>query len=285
MKSKQEQKKGIAQKFSIYTTLVVLCFLLAIVAIIAYMATFVECTSITVSLNHTCEFTSEIAVWGQTGDFFGGLINPLVGLTTILLVLKTLRQNQEALDISKTELEKSTQALQMQSKLMASEYHERAFLRITDKLADMLKIKHDTFYFILGEHNKKLTCTSIEAAYLLISNNNSKINESDFKSRQDALSNLFESCVKEHMPYLSALSEIYQLETEDTAKHMLALQLIAATDKIYLVVLLVKIERIIDNIEVRNNFGIASIQFAKKLHIMLDYATNLYDGKIDYGAV
>ena len=45
--------------------------------------------------------SSDQAVWGQFGDFLGGVVNPMVGLVTIVLLLATLRSQQEALGQTK----------------------------------------------------------------------------------------------------------------------------------------------------------------------------------------
>lgn len=45
--------------------------------------------------------SSDAAVWGQFGDFIGGVVNPMVGLVTIVLLLATLRSQREQLDQAK----------------------------------------------------------------------------------------------------------------------------------------------------------------------------------------
>ncbi len=40
-------------------------------------------------------FSDDKDKWGQFGDFIGGMVNPLLGLVTIWLLTKSLRQNQE----------------------------------------------------------------------------------------------------------------------------------------------------------------------------------------------
>lgn len=42
--------------------------------------------------------------WGQLGDYMGGLVNPVIGLLTIVLLVRSLRQNEKALSLSKEEL-------------------------------------------------------------------------------------------------------------------------------------------------------------------------------------
>jgi hypothetical protein len=52
------------------------------------------------------------AAWGQFGDFMGGLVNPLIGLITIFLLLRSLRQNEIALRLSRDELEATREAVE-----------------------------------------------------------------------------------------------------------------------------------------------------------------------------
>ena len=47
-------------------------------------------------------FSLDSAVWGAIGDFFGGLLNPILSILTILLLVRSLRlQNKELSDATK----------------------------------------------------------------------------------------------------------------------------------------------------------------------------------------
>lgn len=52
------------------------------------------------------------AAMGQFGDAIGGLMNPLIGLITVFLFVRSLRQNQEVLRISQEELIETRNAVQ-----------------------------------------------------------------------------------------------------------------------------------------------------------------------------
>ena len=63
------------------------------------------------------------AEWGQIGDFFGGVLNPLFGFTSLFALLVTiayqarsLRVSSEELKLSRDELSKSSSALTSQNK-------------------------------------------------------------------------------------------------------------------------------------------------------------------------
>jgi len=40
--------------------------------------------------------SSDTAVWGQLGDYFGGILNPLLGFISLVLLIKSLRLQNEA---------------------------------------------------------------------------------------------------------------------------------------------------------------------------------------------
>ncbi len=49
---------------------------------------------------HSFDFSASTEHWGQFGDFVGGLVNPLVGVATVLLVLINIRIQQKELKAS-----------------------------------------------------------------------------------------------------------------------------------------------------------------------------------------
>lgn len=59
----------------------------------------------------SCLFTTAIEQWGQTGDFFGGILNPFIGLITMGLVIISIKQNQKALKQSQIALGQNETAL------------------------------------------------------------------------------------------------------------------------------------------------------------------------------
>lgn len=69
-----------------------------------------------------CEWqwiSSATGTWGEFGDFVGGTINPFIGLVTVVLLVHSIRltisalkQNEEALNISKDELIETRRAVE-----------------------------------------------------------------------------------------------------------------------------------------------------------------------------
>lgn len=78
--------------------------------------------------------------WGQFGDFLGGILNPVVGMVTLVLLVRTLHSQQAALEIQSEELRlqrrelalqrqetaKSTQALADQHSAMVQQNIEQS---------------------------------------------------------------------------------------------------------------------------------------------------------------
>lgn len=55
--------------------------------------------------------------WGEFGDFFGGLLNPVVGMVTIVLLVRTLEAQLDALDLQRKELRLQREELTAQRKV------------------------------------------------------------------------------------------------------------------------------------------------------------------------
>lgn len=55
--------------------------------------------------------------WGQLGDYVGGLLNPLVGLATVVLVVRTLQYSRDEASSTREELQKQLMAMEKQHSL------------------------------------------------------------------------------------------------------------------------------------------------------------------------
>jgi len=72
-----------------------IAFLPYIIAIIVYFVNFVICNGFSLSSN--------IEHWGQAGDFFGGMLNPVYSFFALILLWFTLLDNQKKSEIEKFE--------------------------------------------------------------------------------------------------------------------------------------------------------------------------------------
>lgn len=84
--------------------------------------------------------------WGEFGDFFGGLLNPVVGIITIVLLVKTFGSQQRAIDMQREELQlqrtelalqreenaKATEALAAQNKAITLQSFEQTLFKWFD---------------------------------------------------------------------------------------------------------------------------------------------------------
>jgi hypothetical protein len=85
-----------------------------------------------------------IAVWGflgekggalgSAGDFFGGILNPLIAAAALFALLHTIRIQQEELRLTRHELARSSEALQGQARLYERQLFNQVF---AEALADL----------------------------------------------------------------------------------------------------------------------------------------------------
>lgn len=64
-------------------------------------------------LNYT--ISNDTAVWGQLGDYFGGLLNPILSFISVVLLIKSLRLQNEANEDLRKELINSEQTEKIRS--------------------------------------------------------------------------------------------------------------------------------------------------------------------------
>lgn len=83
------------QRWAIWVAAVLL-----LIALTAYLA------------NFKGGLSDQTSVWGEFGDYLGGLVNPIVGFLTICLLTVSLRQNQLALQQARAELRLARKAIE-----------------------------------------------------------------------------------------------------------------------------------------------------------------------------
>lgn len=90
------------------------------VMLIKYLATFGVQTS------HSQE------VWGQFGDFFGGILNPLLSSLTLAAVLVTMRLQSKELKVAQEENKRANEHLEKQASYIRTQNFESVFFRLLD---------------------------------------------------------------------------------------------------------------------------------------------------------
>jgi hypothetical protein len=69
----------------------------------------------------------DAAFWGQIGDYFGGILNPIVGIATIYLILISIRMQRQELTETRAELKQSSAALNKQVEIATLQGFEQSF--------------------------------------------------------------------------------------------------------------------------------------------------------------
>lgn len=64
-------------------------------------------------------YWDSVEKWAQTGDFFGGILNPIFAFLSLILIAYTLLQNKKALEQSNKAIEQSKKALQQNEKSLS----------------------------------------------------------------------------------------------------------------------------------------------------------------------
>jgi hypothetical protein len=71
--------------------------------------------------------SANASTWGQFGDYFGGVLNPVVGLAALIALLWTLKLQRKELRTSIDELRKTAAAATQQAK--TAEYQAEIMIR------------------------------------------------------------------------------------------------------------------------------------------------------------
>jgi len=109
-----------------------------------------------------CFVLANIEKWGQTGDFFGGVLNPFFTLLGLYFVGITIRQNQQALRQNDIELRKSSKALQSQITTAKKQQFEASFFQLLSMFNGAVKE-----HLVFNEKIQGNECPKMLYAYLL----------------------------------------------------------------------------------------------------------------------
>jgi len=142
-------------------------------AIIFYYATFFNS-------GNWFSFVADLEQWGQTGDFFGGILNPFFTFIGLILVIITIKQNQTALAQSESELALTRDELKKSNETLKQQAISQEMQRF-----------ESTFFALLDQHNQlvnKITSkpprTNTWESYSIINNLLESINKSSSKENK-----------------------------------------------------------------------------------------------------
>ncbi len=97
-------------------------------------------------------FSEDTAVWGQLGDYVGGLLNPILSFIALVLLIKSLSLQNEANEGLRSELKRNEKS----EKLRSFEALFFGMINSQKELFDALKVE-------FGQHDTEFTKCSIEA--------------------------------------------------------------------------------------------------------------------------
>ena len=80
------------------------------------------------------EIEQKLDLWGQFGDFFGGVLNPVIGLGGVVLLAYTLIQNQKALS-------ETAEIMKSQANIIQHDQRRQSLISISSAFTSTLKRK------------------------------------------------------------------------------------------------------------------------------------------------
>jgi hypothetical protein len=78
-------------------------------------------------------------VWGQFGDYVGGILNPLFSLTALFALLYTIKLQSKELHESTEQLKASAEALALQNNVMVRQQFETTFFQMLGLFNEVVK--------------------------------------------------------------------------------------------------------------------------------------------------
>lgn len=113
-------------------------------------------------INFNGAVSKEHSVWGSTGDYFGGILNPVVSLFTLWLLFRTYQQQQYEFRATRwrmkrqeDELARQVAELEQQTKLQKAELDDQAKANRTTSF-------ENTFFQLLNNHRQLLGSLDME---------------------------------------------------------------------------------------------------------------------------
>ena len=103
--------------------------------------------------------------WGSLGDFFGGVLNPLLGFLSLIFLLITLTQNQKALSQNKEALNQNEKALKINSdELILTREEVSGSRHALEEQAKILEKQNfeGTFFQLLSLYNEIVSSIDFE---------------------------------------------------------------------------------------------------------------------------
>ncbi|BBB61419.1 hypothetical protein UNDKW_3146 [Undibacterium sp. KW1] len=130
-----------------------------------YAKTFTDLGKSSLSEASQKALLDKAATWGQLGDFFGGLANPVIGWITIFLLILNLVYQRRQLSNAKKEAEKAHEINLEQARHAIVQSFEQTFFSWLNNLRDAID---SVTYTHMDENNDRLDCKGAEALKYMI---------------------------------------------------------------------------------------------------------------------
>lgn len=133
------------------------------------------------------EFTHSNEIWGQFGDYFGGLLNPILSFLALIALLVTITLQSKELKLATNEMRDSSTALKEQSDSLKLQNFENTFFNLLNKHTQ-------TISFLVVENQLKgyeviKTCVEIISSTVEIKSRNIPYSEALYISTSEAIDN------------------------------------------------------------------------------------------------
>lgn len=125
---------------------------------ISVLALFFAALLLAYRLNFDGGLSESRAVWGQFGDFLGGVLNPTLGFVTVLILISNLKLQRIALEETRDSLSESNKLTTFQLKASKNQSLENTFFRLLEdfeKDDSVLKAKKSALSIYLGCYKAK----------------------------------------------------------------------------------------------------------------------------------
>ena len=137
MEEKSKSENTEQKSLKAIKNLIIYAFLVTVIAVIFVFAIY--------RLNFSGEFSVDQHVWGSFGDYFAGILNPVISFcalialfVTIIIQSKELNLSRKELEYTRNELKKSADAAERQIRHIEIEAKQNETYKIIEKISDRI---------------------------------------------------------------------------------------------------------------------------------------------------
>ncbi|ENQ8053198.1 hypothetical protein ACEQ2M_000586 [Vibrio parahaemolyticus] len=129
---------------------------------------FEKVPEVSAKLLHEVKQSDVAGVLGTRGDYFGGLLNPVLAFVSLMALLYTIILQTKELSMTRRELEKTAEANEQQAKALAEQVYASKEAAEAQQLTAKQQQFDATFSTLLAEHSKVLSELADDPAVLSV---------------------------------------------------------------------------------------------------------------------